>query len=48
MLLTISAFISLTMVLVITRVWLPTPARASALGLMSERWLAEHRPGRMR
>ena len=48
MLITISAFISLTVVLVITRVWLPTPARLSSLGLMSERWLAEHRPGRVR
>jgi hypothetical protein len=48
MLLTISAFISLTVVLVITRVWLPAPARRSTLGLMSERWLAEHRTGRVR
>ena len=48
MLLTISAFITLTAVLVITKVWLPAPARLSSLGLMSEQWLAEQRATRTR
>ena len=48
MLLTISAVISLTAVLVITKVWLPAPASVSSLGLMSERWLAEQRATRTR
>jgi hypothetical protein len=47
MLLTIAAFISLTVVLVVTRVWLPAPASVSALGLMSEQWLAQHRASRV-
>jgi hypothetical protein len=46
MLLTLSAFITLTAVLVVTKVWLPAPASLSSLGLMSEQWLAEHRASR--
>ena len=48
MLLIMSAFITLTAILVITRVWLPAPASLSSLGLMSEQWLAEHRGSRVR
>jgi hypothetical protein len=48
MLLTLSALISLTAVLVITKVWLPAPASVSSLGLMSEQWLAEQRATRTR
>jgi hypothetical protein len=43
MLLMVGAVIVLIMVVIISRMGVPGGVNASALGWMSERWLAEHR-----